>query len=133
MDFCYSVSMETTTKHYRLLLGLDDSWDVVRVNLSLEEKRVEIFLAYVATGGTCPECGSDGPLADHAPERKWRHLDTMQFETILIAKTPRTQCPKCGVKTMTVPWADHFFDSNFWQNSYNAVQVRLQSTRRGCS
>jgi len=98
--------MENTTQHYRLLLGLDDSWDVVRVNLSLEEKRVEIFLEYVATGGTCPECDSDGPLADHAPERKWRHLDTMQFETILIAKTPRTQCSKCGVKTMTVPWAE---------------------------
>ena len=98
--------METTTEHYRLLLGLDDAWDVVRVDLSLEEKRVEIGLEYVAAGGTCPECGGDGPLADHAPERKWRHLDTMQFETILIARIPRTQCPKCGVKTMTVPWAE---------------------------
>jgi transposase len=98
--------MENTNQHYRLLLGLDDSWDVVRVNLSLEEKRVEIFLEYVASGGVCPECGSSGPLADHASERKWRHLDTMQFETILIAKTPRTQCSKCGVKTMTVPWAE---------------------------
>ena len=98
--------METTKEHYRLLLGLDDSWDVVRVNLSLEEKRVEIFLEYVAGGGTCPECGVVTPLADHASERKWRHLDTMQFETILIAKTPRTRCSKCGIKTMTVPWAE---------------------------
>ena len=98
--------METTTEHYRLLLGLDDAWDVVRVDLSLGEKRVEILLEYIATGGTCPQCGGGGPLADHAPERKWRHLDTMQFETILIAKTPRTECPKCGTKTMTVPWAE---------------------------
>ena len=88
------------------MLGLDDSWDVVRVDLSLEEKKVEIFLEYVATGGTCPECGFGAPLADHAAERKWRHLDTMQFETILIARTPRTRCPKCRVKTMTVPWAE---------------------------
>jgi transposase len=98
--------METTTEHYRLLLGLDDAWDVVRVDLSLEEKRVEIVLEYVATGGACPECGGDGPLADHAPERKWRHLDTMQFETILIVRIPRTRCLKCGIKTMTVPWAE---------------------------
>lgn len=97
--------MQTTTEHYRLLLGLDDSWDVVRVDLSLENKRVEIFLEYVATGGSCPECLGQAPLADHAPERKWRHLDTMQFETILIAKTPRTRCAKCGVLTTTVPWA----------------------------
>jgi transposase len=72
----------------------------------LEKRKVEIYLAYVAAGGTCPECGGSVPLADHAAERKWRHLDTMQFETILIAKTPRTRCPKCGVKTMTVPWAE---------------------------
>jgi transposase len=99
--------METTAEHYRLLLGLDDSWDVVRVDLSLEEKRVEIFLEYVADGGgVCAECGGGAPLADHAAERKWRHLDTMQFETILIARTPRTRCPKCGTKTMTVPWAE---------------------------
>ena len=24
-------------------------------------------------------------MADHAPERSWRHLDTMQFETVLRA------------------------------------------------
>ena len=98
--------METTTEHYRLLLGLDDSWDVVRVDLSLEKRRVEISLEYVASGGTCPECKATGPIADHAAERRWRHLDTMQFETILIARTPRVQCKECGVKTMNVPWAE---------------------------
>jgi transposase len=98
--------MQSTTEHYRLLLGLNDSWDVVRVDLTLEAKRVDIFLEYVGKGGVCPDCGAAVPLADHAPERKWRHLDTMQFETILSASTPRAKCPKCGVKTMTVPWAE---------------------------
>ena len=40
-----------------------------------------------------------------APERTWRHLDTMQFVTILRARVPRCRCPKCGVKTTRVPWA----------------------------
>ena len=30
----------------------------------------------------------------------------MQFETVLIAATPRTKCPQCGVKTCCVPWAE---------------------------
>jgi transposase len=29
----------------------------------------------------------------------------MQFETILRARVPRSDCPSCGVKTTTVPWA----------------------------
>ena len=32
--------------------------------------------------------------------REWRHLDTMQFETVL-----RCECPEHGVKTVRVPWA----------------------------
>ena len=30
---------------------------------------------------TCPDCGTRCTVADHAPERTWRHLDTMQFAT----------------------------------------------------
>ena len=37
--------------------------------------------------------------------RRWRHLDTMQFETIVEASAPRSKCPNCGAKTISVPWA----------------------------
>jgi len=43
---------------------------------------------------------------DHREERSWRHLDTMQFETLLIAEVPRVDCEKHGVKSLRVPWAD---------------------------
>jgi transposase len=92
--------------HYGQLLGLDDSWQVSNVDLSLEEQRVEIRLEHRRGQPVCcPGCGQQRPLKDHAPERTWRHLDTMQFETILVARTPRTDCPECGVKTISVPWA----------------------------
>ena len=40
-----------------------------------------------------------------APERSWRHLDTMQFATEIRAAVPRCRCTQCGVKTIQVPWA----------------------------
>jgi transposase len=98
--------MNKLTEHYRQLLGLDAAWEVSAVSLSLEEKRVEIKLQHAGGKVTCPQCGESCTIADHAPERKWRHLDTMQFETILIAQTPRANCSACGVKTMAVPWAE---------------------------
>ena len=97
--------MSHLTEHYRLLLGLDTAWEVSEVSLSLEEKRVEISLRHRGGRVTCPECGTECSIADHAPERTWRHLDTMQFETRLFARVPRANCQTCGVKTTEVPWA----------------------------
>lgn len=97
--------MSKLTDHYRQLLGLDTSWEVSEVSLSMEEKRVEISLVHRGGRVSCPDCGTECVIADHAPERSWRHLDTMQFETVLRARTPRAKCKTCGVKTTTVPWS----------------------------
>ncbi|MGE0758515.1 MAG: ISL3 family transposase, partial [Pirellulaceae bacterium] len=67
--------------------------------------RVEIALRHLGGKVVCPDCGKECSRADLAPERQWRHLDTMQFETILRARVPRVDCPACGVKTAAVPWA----------------------------
>jgi transposase len=102
-----AVVMDKLSHHYGQLLGLDACWQVIEVDLSLSESRVTIRLEHRSSGSTCcPGCGERRPLKDHAPERSWRHLDTMQFETTLVARVPRTDCPACGVKTIGVPWAE---------------------------
>ena len=97
--------MNKLTEHYSLLLGLDTAWEVADVYLSLEDKRVEITARHVGGSVACPQCGAPSTIADHAPQRTWRHLDTMQFETRLRARVPRADCKACGVKTTAVPWA----------------------------
>ena len=77
--------METLATHYARLLGTDDSWRVEAVDLWLEDRRVEISLKHVGSGITRPDCGRDCGLADYADDRRWRHLDTMQFTTELVA------------------------------------------------
>ena len=54
---------------------------------------------------TCPCCGEAAPRADLAPERTWRHLDTMQFETRIEALVPRVKYPDGHTETVRVPWA----------------------------
>src|ERR1017187_5894698 len=91
-------------KHYALLLGIGSPWEVKDVALKLAEKKVEIELGWQwGADAQCPECGRACSLHDRAPERTWRHLDTMQFITVIRARTPRANCPEHGVKTMTVP------------------------------
>ena len=105
-EFSYVEGMNELNTHYRLLLGLDSNWEVQEVDLSLEGLRVEIVLQFTGRELVCPECGQPSGRHDLAPERIWRHLDTMQFETVIRARVPRCACGKCGVKTVAVPWAD---------------------------
>jgi len=98
--------MQSLTTHYQQLLGLPSTWKVENVDLSMTGLQVVIRLVYIGKNIECPECGEPCGIYDHAPEQKWRHLDTMQFETILVARLPRTNCTQCGVKTLGAPWAD---------------------------
>jgi transposase len=93
-------------KHYALLLGVGSPWEVKSVELKLAEKKVEIELGWQwGAAAKCRECGRECSIHDCAPERTWRHLDTMQFTTLIRARTPRSNCVEHGVKTMSVPWA----------------------------
>lgn len=94
-------------RHYGLLLGIKSPWGVSGVKLDLGGRRVEIGVEWGRGHEVpCPECGKPCAIADHAPERTWRHLDTMQFETLIRARVPRSRCPDHGVKTIGVPWAE---------------------------
>src|SRR5262245_14810038 len=54
----------------------------------------------------CPECGAACKLYDHQPERRWRHLDTCQYQTIQHAEPTRTECGDHGVKAVRRPCAE---------------------------
>jgi transposase len=100
-------SQKTLHDHYRLLLGLSAPWEVTDVDLQLDKNKVEVRVEWPrGKSPQCPECGEGCEIHDHAPERRWRHLDTMQFETVIVSRTPRVRCSEHGVKTISVPWAE---------------------------
>ena len=126
---------QSLNDHYRLLLGLDASWEVGRVDLQLTARQVRIDLRHVR-GATlsCPQCQNACVMFDHAPEREWRHLDTMQFETVLRARVPRCQCADCGVKTIAVPWAGKHSPFTWLFEAFGvAVLQSAASTQEACA
>lgn len=93
-------------QHYSLLLGLIPPWAVVDVDLNMAGRRVEIEVQWPSGHQVeCAECSRSCSIKDHREERRWRHLDTMQFQTIIKSRIPRSACPEHGVKTINVPWA----------------------------
>jgi transposase len=92
---------------YRQILGIQAPWFVERVELKLDQGEVHVFLDHdELVSWSCPECAAGCKLYDHQPERRWRHLDTCQYQTILHAQPPRTECSEHGVRVVKLPWAE---------------------------
>ncbi len=97
---------DTIAKHYAQLIGLGRPWEVSRVEVSHTDQEVQIFVVRAARPRLrCPEC--DRPCGGYdTRERRWRHLDTMQYRTFVIAEVPRVQCETHGIRQVAVPWSD---------------------------
>jgi transposase len=92
---------------YRRILGIEAPWFVDSVDLKLESGEIHVYLRHDSTADwPCPECGTACKLYDHQAERRWRHLDTCQYQTILHAEPPRSECRDHGVKAVKLPWAE---------------------------
>lgn len=95
------------TDFYHQILGLQEPWFVAKVKLDTQAQQVDVYVEHPeGTHFCCPECGKQCAVYDHTPSRSWRHLDTMQFRTILHARPPRIHCPEHGVKQALLPWAE---------------------------
>lgn len=91
---------------FQTILGLTPPWRVEHVELKEQDHAVEVTVTpEVGTTWRCPECDAVAPGYDQV-ERRWRHLDTCQFQTVLCARIPRVDCGTHGVRTVRVPWAE---------------------------
>jgi transposase len=91
---------------YARLLGLTQPWVVTEVELRLNERVVNVMVSRDPNVPlTCTTCGAEVPRYD-SRVRRWRHLDTMQYQTFLVADVPRAKCPEHGVHQVHVPWAE---------------------------
>lgn len=62
--------------------------------------------------------------------RRWRHLDCAGMETTLAYDLRRVECPRCGVRSELVPWADagSRFTRDFEDQVAYLAQVTDQTT-----
>ena len=123
------------TDFYEQILGLAAPWRVSDVQLDMAAERVDVFVEH-DEGETfcCPECGQKLSCYDHTKTRKWRHLDTMQFATILHARTPRVKCPEHGVKQARLPWAEkNSRFTLFFERFAIDVLLATQTVKGACS
>ena len=94
------------TDLFQMALGLFPPWLVERCTFDPEQKQLDIYIDFSRGGEfACPECGRPGCKAYDTVNKVWRHLNFFQYVTYLHVRTPRVECPDCGIKQVPLPWA----------------------------
>lgn len=97
-----------STAFYHNILGLSEPWSVRKVDLEMEAKRVMVRVEVDRrTKWFHPETKESATLHKWT-ERRWRHLDTCQFETIIEASVPSVKYRDGSIEEVAVPWADRY-------------------------
>ena len=92
---------------YEQILGLAVPWRVDEVKMKSKEQEIEVRVSFADAIWGCPECQQRMVIHDYE-ERRWRHLDSCQFKTVIIARVPVVKCPTHGAQTVAVPWAEKY-------------------------
>jgi transposase len=120
---------------YRKVLGIEPPWKVSEVELKVSEKEVRVRVDYDRSAGdlVCPQCGKVCPVYDHREERAWRHLDSCEFRTWVVATVPRIHCPEHGVQTAVVPWSTPYSRWTLAFESFALWVLRATETQAGAA
>ena len=94
------------TDFYHALLHLTADWSVSRVETDHSTRVIDVYLEYTRTDAPSPDGSQRCPIYDRRKERRWRHLDTMQYKTYLHARVPRIRLNSGDVVTINVPWSE---------------------------
>jgi transposase len=96
-------------KVFHQILALGEAWHVTTVDYLEAERKVTIRVEespQLWASQECPHCRRRHVSGyDHAPERRWRHLNVCQLESEIVCALPRGQCRDCQkVLTVRAPW-----------------------------
>ena len=100
-----------------------------RANFGHSDKKVGVCNCLSKAGTKWAEDGNLLPIAGYE-ERRWRHLDTMQLETIITAKVPQVawieedeeEVIKKTTKMVRVPWAE---PGSRWTLAFEAFAIQV--------
>ena len=116
---------------YQQILGLVKPWQVKQVTLQPESGEVEVEVECRESVWGCPQCHQRMQIQDWE-RRRWRHLDSCQFKTIIVAEVPRVKCAEHGTQTVVVPWAEKYSRfSKFFERF--AIDVMLECSILGAA
>jgi transposase len=96
------------TALYEQLLGLQAPWFVQTVDVDMVAQEIRVRVGLQPQVWADPTCASGRAHVHGWHERRWRHLDTCQMRTIIVARVPQLKYSDGTVEELSVPWAGRY-------------------------
>ena len=75
-----------------------------------KKEHIDIYISYIGTHSLCPHTDKSSPIYDHRDNRRWCHLNFLEYTCYIHCLVPRVKS-SAGVKPFKALWAnqyDHF-------------------------
>jgi len=102
-----------TENLFTRILDLEDGWVVESVDTDFSKEEIFIQIVCLLEQLEDAQTGELCKIYDHAPARKWRHLDTMQYKTYIRCELPRIITSQGKIKTVQPNWASGYVRHTF--------------------
>jgi transposase len=80
----------------QVALGISSPWFIETIYLDEQTNNLEIKIDFKAGAKfACPNCNTECSVHD-TKERRWQHLNFLQYCCYITARVPRVNCSKCG-------------------------------------
>lgn len=97
---------EITETFFERLLNFGKDWHVTRIETDVIKEEIEIYLEFDLQEYKKGHAESYASIHDYRRNRRWRHLDVMQYKTYINARIPRIKDKEGNVRSVRVPWED---------------------------
>lgn len=111
------------TSILRAVLGLSNT---IVTSFDFAAAELVVTVRPAARSAYCSGCGRRCADIYDGRWRRWRHLDVVGLRVWLRYRLRRLDCPRCGVTTELVPWAEH--GSSFTRAFEEVVAYLAQRT-----
>jgi len=88
------------------VLNFGPDWKVTNIEVDDASGKIDVHVTFTGSKAPCPDSGELLPIYDHREQRRWRHLNMMQYQTWIVCSLPRVKDADGNVKTVKAPWAD---------------------------
>ena len=114
--------MSQISELFEHVLNFGTDWKVTNVEVDDASNKVDVHVKFIGSKAPCPDSGELLPIYDHRDQRRWRHLNMMQYQTWIVCSLPRVKDADGNVKTVKAPWADINQRFTFW---FEAMAIQL--------
>ena len=120
-------TVHSSNQLYQEIIGVEAPWEVTSVTVDKEDKKITVRIEYDQDEKVfCPICAQNAKRYD-LRAKTLRHLDTCQYETLLLCQEPRVTCESHKIEQLQVPFAEKH--SRFTNQFEAAVLESIKNTK----